>query len=102
MFSLNLKFFSHIFSYVYAFCNHKVLRFLSFLTFLFAIFNNIPHSTYVSNFCIVSFDVITPLQGLCDKQGFTKFLTILPYCSVGVTVVLDKYVNNSVYFFGFL
>ena len=38
---------------------------------------------------------------LCDKQGFTKFLTILPNCSVGVTVAVDKYVNSSKYFFGF-
>ena len=51
--------------------------FLSFLTFLFAIFNSSPYSTYVYDFCIVSFDVIRPLPGLGDKQGFTKFLTIL-------------------------
>ena len=37
----------------------------------------------VNNFCIVSFDVIRPLQEICDKQGFTKFLTILPNCPVG-------------------
>ena len=44
VFSLNLKLFSqHIFSYIYAFFNHKVLTFLSFLTFLFAIFNNSPY-----------------------------------------------------------
>ena len=77
VFLLTLKFFSHI-SFIYAFCNRKVLMFLSFLTFLFAIFNNSPYSTYVYDFCIVSFDVIRPLPGLGDKQGFTKFLTILP------------------------
>ena len=34
MFSLNLKIFSYIFSYIYAFCNHKVLPFF----FVFSIF----------------------------------------------------------------
>ena len=77
------------------------MTFLSFLTFLFAIFNNSPYSTYAYNFYTVSFDVIRPLGGLCDKQGFTKFLTILPNCSVGVTVAVDKYVNSSIYFLGF-
>ena len=101
VFSLTLKIFSHIFSFIYAFCNHKVLTFLSFLTFLSAIFNNSPYSTYVYNFYIVSFDLIRPLQELCDKKGFTKFLTILPNCSVGVTVAVDKHVNSSIYFFGF-
>ena len=88
---------------MHAFCNHKVLIFLSFLTFLFAIFNNNPYSTYVNNFSIVSFDIIRPLRigRLCDKQGFTKFLTILPNCSVGVTAAVDKYVNSSICFFGF-
>ena len=41
------------------------------------------------------------MRGLCDKQGFTNFLIILPNCSVGVTVVVDKYVFSSIYFFGF-
>ena len=101
MFSLNLKIFSHIFGYLYASFNHKELTFLSFLTFLFAIFKNSPYSTYVNNFCIVSFDVIGPLRGLCDKQDFTKFLTILLNYPVGVTVAVDTYVNSSIYFFGF-
>ena len=83
-----------------AFCNHKVLTFLSFLTFLFTIFNNSLCSTYVYNFYIVSFHVIWSMRGLCDKQCFTNFLTVLPNCSVGVTVAVDKYVNNSIYFFG--
>ena len=39
--------------------------------------------------------------GLFDKQGFTKFLTILPNCSFGAIVAVDKYVNSSIYFFGF-
>ena len=38
----------------------------------------IVHIVHLYNFCIVSFDVIRPLPGLCDKQGFTKFLIILP------------------------
>ena len=75
--------------------------FLSLLKFLFAIFNNSPYSTCVNNFCIVSFDVIRPLWGLCDKQGFTKFLTSLSNCSNSITVAVDKYVNSSIYFFGF-
>ena len=70
-------------------------------TFLFAVFNNSPHSTYVNNFCIVSFDMIRPLRRVCGKKGFTKVLTILLNCSVGVTVAVDKYVNSSIYFFGF-
>ena len=41
------------------------------------------------------------MRGLCDKQGSTNLLTILPNCSVGVTVAVDKYVNSSIYFFGF-
>ena len=41
------------------------------------------------------------MQGLCGKQGFTNFLIILPNCSVSVTVAVDKYVNSSIYFFGF-
>ena len=98
---LTSKIFSHIFSFIYALCNHKVLTFLSFLTFLFAIFNNSPDSTYVYNFYIVSFDVIRRLGGLSDKQGFTKFLTILPNCSVGITIAVDKFVSSSIYFFGF-
>ena len=61
-FSLNLKIFSHIFSYIYAFCNHKVLTFLSLLTFLFSIFNNSLYSAYVNNFSIVSFDIIRLLR----------------------------------------
>ena len=103
VFFLNLNIFWHIFSYIYlyAFFNQKVLTFLSFLAFSYAIFNNSPYSTYVNNFCIVSFDVIRRLRGLCDKPGFTKFLTILTNCSAGVTVSVDKYVDSSIYFFGF-
>ena len=41
------------------------------------------------------------MRGLCDNQVFTNFLTILPNCSVGVTVAVDKYVNSSIYLFGF-
>ena len=67
VFSITLKIFSHIFSFKYAFCNHKVLTFLSFFTFLFAICNNSPYSTYVYNFCIVSFHVIKPMRELCDN-----------------------------------
>ena len=52
-------------------------------------------------FGIVSSDVIRPIPGLRDKQGFNKFLTILPNCSVGVTVIVDNYVNSSIYFFVF-
>ena len=101
MFSLNLKDFPCIFRYIYAFCKHKVATFLSFLTFLFAIFNNSTYSTYVNNFCIVSFDVIRTLQGICDKQGFAEFLTILPNYPVGGTAAVDKYVNSAIYIFGF-
>ena len=101
MFSLTLKTFSHIFSFIYTFCNHKVLTFLSLLTFLFTILNNSPYSMHVYNFCIVSFHVIRPTQGLCGKQGFTNSLIILPNCSISVTVAVDKYVNNSIYLFGF-
>ena len=79
VFSLNLKIFSHIFGYIYAFCNHKVLTFLSFLTFLLTIFNNSPDSTYVNNFCIVSFHVIRHLRGLCDKQGLVAVFTLLVF-----------------------
>ena len=39
------------------------------------------------------------MRGLCDKQGSTNLLTILPNCSVGVTVAVDKYVNSSIYYF---
>ena len=60
-----------------------------------------PLSTYVNNFSIVSFDIIRPLRRLFDKKSFTKFLTILPNCSVSVTVAVDKYVNSSIYSFGF-
>ena len=56
----------------------------------------------MNNCCIVSFDVIRLLLGICDKQMFTKFLTILPNCPVHVSVVVDKYVNKSTYIFGFL
>ena len=73
VFSLTLKIFSHIFSFIYAFFNHKVLTFLSFLTFLFAIFNNSPYSTYVYNFCIVSFGVIS----LCKDFVIIKVLAVL-------------------------
>ena len=101
VFSLNLKVFSYVFSYTYAFFDNKVLTFLSLLTFLFTIFNNNPYSRYVNNFCIVSFDVIRPLLGICDKQCLAKFLTILSNCSVGVTFAVGKYVNSSIYTFGF-
>ena len=101
LFSLTLKTFSHIFSFIYTFCNHKVLTFLSLLTFLFTILNNSPYSMHVYNFCIVSFHVIRPTQGLCGKQGFTNSLIILPNCSISVTVAVDKYVNSSIYLFGF-
>ena len=52
-------------------------------------------------FGIVSSDVIRPIQGLREKQVFIKFLTILPNCSVGVTVIVAKFVNSSIYFFVF-
>ena len=52
-------------------------------------------------FGIVSSDVIRPIQGLREKQVFIKFLTILPNCSVGVTVIVAKFVNSSIYFFDF-
>ena len=52
-------------------------------------------------FGIVSSDVIRPIQGLREKQVFIKFLTILPNCSVGVTVIVAKFVNSSIYFFLF-
>ena len=101
VFSLTLKIFSSFLSFIFAFFNHNVLTVLLFLKFLLAIFNSSPYSTYVYNFCIVSFDVIRPLQGFCYKQGFTKFLKILPNCSVGVTVAVDTYVNSRIYFFSF-
>ena len=59
--------FSYIFSYTYTFCNHKVLIFIVFLTFLFALFNNSPYSTYVNNFCIVSKDVAEILSNRISK-----------------------------------
>ena len=52
-------------------------------------------------FGIVSSDVIRPIQGLREKQVFIKFLTNLPNRSVGVTVIVAKFVNSSIYFFGF-
>ena len=52
-------------------------------------------------FGIVSSDVIRPIQGLREKEVFIKFLTILPNCSVGVTVIVAKFVNSSIYFFVF-
>ena len=56
----------------------------------------------VNNFCIVSFNVIRPLRGISDKQGFTKFLTILRNCFVSVTVAVDKqYVKSSISISGF-
>ena len=64
-------------------------------------FNNYPYSTYVNNFCIVSFDVIRTLRGICDNQVFTKFLAILPNCSFSVTVAVNKYVNSTIYIFRF-
>ena len=42
------------------------------------------------------------MQGLCDRQGFTNFLTILLNCAVGVTVDVDEYVNNSITFLVFM
>ena len=41
------------------------------------------------------------MAGLCDKQGFNIFLRILPSFSVAVTVESGKYMNSSIYFFGF-
>ena len=32
------------------------------------------------------------MGGICDNQVFTELLTILPNCSVGVIVAVDKYV----------
>ena len=102
LFSLNLKLLSHIFSYVYGFCNHKVLTFFIVFNVFFAIFKKSPYSTNVNNFSIVSFDIIRSLRRLCDKPVFTNFLTVLPNCSAGVsTVVVDKYVNSSISCFGF-
>ena len=73
IFSLNLNTFPHILSYIDAFCNRKALPFLMFLTFLFLIFNNSPHSTYANNFSIVSFDVIRPLRRVCDNKVLQNF-----------------------------
>ena len=86
--SRTLKNWSHVFSVIYALCNHKVLTSLSFLTFLFAVLHNSTYSTYVYNPYIVSFDIIRPLGGICDKQGFNRFLTTSPNCSVDVTVAV--------------
>ena len=47
---------------------HEILAFLLFLTFLFTIFNNSPHSIYAKNCCLVSFDVIMVLREISDKQ----------------------------------
>ena len=83
LFSLHSKNFSHILSYIYAFCNHKVLKFLSLLTFLFAIFNNSPHSTYTNNFSIVSFDIIRPLWRVCETRFykiFNNFTELFCWC----------------------
>ena len=41
------------------------------------------------------------MGGICDNQVFTELLTILPNCSVGVTVAVDKYVISSIYIFSF-
>ena len=81
--------FSNIFGDTYALII-KYWLFLSFLTFLFATFNNSPYSTYVNNFLYVSYDGLWPFQGICDKQVFTKFVTILTNCAAGVTVAVDK------------
>ena len=43
--------------------------------------------------------VIRPLLGLCDKQGFTKFLTILPNCSFGVSVAVNKKILKAIFTF---
>ena len=86
-------------SYCLVTCTEHLLNVNS--SFLIATFNNSPYSTHVNNFSIASFDIIRPLRRLCDKQGFTKFLTVLPHCSVGVTVAVDRYVNSSITFFGF-
>ena len=48
-------------------------------------FNNSSHGTYVNNFCI-------------SLLNFTEFLTILPNCSICITVA---YVNSCIYFFWF-
>ena len=67
-----------------------------------AIFSNSRHSIYENNCCIVSFDVIRPLGGICDKQVFTESLTILPNCFAGATVAVDKYVTSSIYILVFM
>ena len=36
------------------------------------------------------------------NKFFTEFFLILPNCPVGATVAVDKYVNTSIYPFGFL
>lgn len=73
----------------------------SFLTILFGLFSNSPYSKYVNKFCLIWFDVIRPLRGICDGQLFIKSLTLLPNCSVGVSVAADRYVNSSIYIFRF-
>ena len=102
VFSLkNLRVLSCIFSYMYAFCINIKHWLIIVSTFLCAIFNNSPQSVYVNNRCIVWFDVIKPLGGIRNKHVFTESLTILLNCSVGATVAVDKYVNRSIYIFGF-
>ena len=67
-----------------------------------AIFSNSRHSIRVNNCCIVSFDVIRPMGGICDKQVFTEFLTILPNCFTGANAAVDEYVNSSIYILVFM
>ena len=83
------------------FCKHVLLASLLFLIFLFAIFNNSPHSICEKNYCIVSFDVIRFLLGICYKQVFTDFVAILIACSVDVIAAVHQYVNGSIYIFSF-
>ena len=101
VFFLNLRALSCIFSYMYALCINIKLWLIIVLTFFCAIFNNSPQSIHVNNCWIVWFDVIRPLGGIRNKQVFTAPLTILPNCSVGATVAVDKYVNRIIYIFGF-
>ena len=84
--SLNLIFFSYFFNYLDIFFDHKVLTLLSFYTFSFAIFNNSPYSTYVNNFCIVSFEVIRLLRRL--RKGH---ITYSPYYISACNFLIIKY-----------
>ena len=52
---------------------------------------------YINNFCVFSYDIISPLGGICDKQVFAELLTILSNGSVDTTASDDKYVNITTY-----